>query len=117
MGVYGPCRCNPTQFLGRILAVNGEDTKPKRYTKRTLITGPGGYNFPYGAAIWLNNNYTQYKGQVTKHAIAYTNSNCVAARETMVKDLSRLNIVHAYGRCTGYGAALKVKKKIYKMAR
>ena len=109
-GAHGPCNCNPKTFLGKILSVNGEDHQPTKYTSRTFQIGAGGFSFPYGAVEWLNQNMTQYTGPVKYHAVAYANSNCVREREEMVKALSKIVPVHAFGKCTGKGSAIGIKK-------
>jgi len=110
-GAHGPCRCNPENFRGRILSVNGEDRAPAKYTRRTMQIGAGGINFPYGAVEWINRNMTQYEGPITQYAIAYANSNCVKSREDMVMKLAEHFSVHAFGACTGHGKAKQLRNR------
>ena len=107
-GAHGPCACNPAKFRGVVLLVNGEDRAPTRFTDRTIIIGPGGIPFPYGAVVWLEMGMAQHRGPVTKHAVAYANSNCVPEREAMAAALARVVPVHAFGKCDGRGTAQRV---------
>ena len=113
VGVHRGCVCSPTRFRGRILAINGEDDVFRPFNERTVVTGPGGYEFPYGAMEWLANGFEQYRGPANKHAIAYANSNCVREREEMVAQLSQTHVVHAYGKCDGFGTAVRIKKPFH----
>ena len=109
-GAHGPCKCNPVDFKGRILSVNGEDHAPRKYTRRTMQIGVGGINFPYGAVEWINREMIQYDGPITHYAVAYANSNCVESRERMVMKLAEHVTVHAFGACTGHGKATKIRR-------
>ena len=103
-GVRGPCRCNPKTFLGVILSVNGEDSKIDSYTTRTVQIGVGGYNFPYGAVVWMEMGFKQnitFKHRI--NAVAYANSRCIKEREDMAVKLSKVIEVHAFGRCNANG--------------
>lgn len=105
-GDRGPCSCNPKTFKGRILAVNGEDFLLEKYTSRTFQIGAGGYKFPYGAVVWIDQQYKQYNGKLKYNAVAYANSNCVKERERIAEELASVVTVHALGRCNAKGKAI-----------
>ena len=109
LGIEGPCSCDLRSFPGTTLAVNGESRVPKsrNMPSEAVVTGAHGLPFPYGAVEWINQNYTVFRGDISTFAVAYVNSNCVQVREDMVKNLSRIVEVHAYGKCTGNGTAIR----------
>ena len=72
-----------TRFRGRILAINGEDDVFRPFNERTVVTGPGGYEFPYGAMEWLANCVREREEMVVVGAVPiYFGDNQLLARWT-----------------------------------
>jgi hypothetical protein len=110
IGAGGPCRCNVLTFRGTVILVNGEDTFPREWHPRMVMVGAGGLPIPYGAVEWINQNMSVYNGPVKHWAVAYANSRCVQFREDIAAKLAQRVPVHAFGKCTARGKAIRKRQ-------